>query len=1115
MAAEDPLVLMPRGVSRQPKLFDAAPFHRVIGLKFGLLPDDEASRNAVFEVHDFSKGTNNPTPPFSVLDPRFGPATTRDLPCATCNQRLRCPGHLARIVLPFPVYHCSFIREVVQDLPTICFFCSRCVFLEPKDPRDNALLQLHERMQATAAARDASAKAAALAAAQREKRRRGEPAKKRRKRGVKAKGAASAVAAAAPASRRRHRAGDGSDDAQQAAFESLCKDVAAAVAIMHKNSLAMRHLDIAFPPGGDYQQQRRTRIQAMGASLVRRRCPWCAEAQPRRYTQQTMQLRITTTWLPKDLESAQAAVEATTKRRANLRRSLTMRRRQAAAAGAPASAAEVADAVAEELRRAEKERLIAVERWREINAPFHQARARSMLQSVPAAHRRVMGMPDHPEAMVPCVMPVIPVARRRVVLCRATARTDLHHLSGRYTVINRTADALHAWARTATRDGREQNQLERQANVWTGQSTAGSGSSRAARTSGGDADVASQAQTQLFTAAMADGSTSVRTLGTEAMDLLFDPKHLGPNGPLLNSPLAKFEMIQNLHAQTVDNSGQRAPRGISHCGNFFTSLSCSLKGKPGLVRNTMVSKRVDHSGRAVISGDISLAPCQVGMPAVMTDALTMPERVTTRNLARLQRALLLGPRRQGGAAILERAVGERIELAHSAPTPEARLVLAGRLAIGDVLHRHLVDGDVVLINRQPTLHKHGIMGARVRRMGGHTLRINLIITSPFNADFDGDEMTVHVPQTLEARAEVLVLCSIAANLASPSSSTPCMGAVQDTLTAAFAASSLDARLHRAAMLRALAPVRTGVGMDALDGEGAVGLEPLRGLPAPAVRVRAADGTWACQWTGKQLLSVILRRYGVTYVRGMPSPGRSVLDAVDGGRCVMIQDGTLLAGQLGKRDLGDCKARNLVHLVALHRGSGAALRMLFEIQQAVQVWAAEQGITLNLKDMSTTAAVRAGIVEDVDALEAAISRVQRAGARAGNSTDAQHAAETRLIQVTSGGIMKRIEEVTVGDQAVPHPYFGLREILVSGAKGSIANLQQMVAAAGQQYVSDERLRHAPPSFGDVAPDGGGGGGRRGHPPAPGRRGRRGGRGGLGGGCEGVGVPVADDAAGAQV
>lgn len=96
---------------------------------------------------------------------------------------------------------------------------------------------------------------------------------------------------------------------------------------------------------------------------------------------------------------------------------------------------------------------------------------------------------------------------------------------------------------------------------------------------------------------------------------------------------------------------------------------------------------------------------------------------------------------------------------------------------GYVVERHLDDGDMVLFNRQPSLHKMSIMGHRVKVLPYSTFRMNLSVTTPYNADFDGDEMNLHVPQSYESLAEIKELMAVPKQILAPQANRPCMGIV--------------------------------------------------------------------------------------------------------------------------------------------------------------------------------------------------------------------------------------------------------------------------------------------------------------------------------------------------
>lgn len=113
------------------------------------------------------------------------------------------------------------------------------------------------------------------------------------------------------------------------------------------------------------------------------------------------------------------------------------------------------------------------------------------------------------------------------------------------------------------------------------------------------------------------------------------------------------------------------------------------------------------------------------------------------------------------------------------------------LNVGDTVERHLRDGDIVIFNRQPSLHRLSMMGFKVKIAPGKTLRFNECVCAPFNADFDGDEMNIHVPQTYEARAETLHLMGSHENIISPKSGDPIIALIQDFLTTSYLITSRE------------------------------------------------------------------------------------------------------------------------------------------------------------------------------------------------------------------------------------------------------------------------------------------------------------------------------------
>lgn len=138
------------------------------------------------------------------------------------------------------------------------------------------------------------------------------------------------------------------------------------------------------------------------------------------------------------------------------------------------------------------------------------------------------------------------------------------------------------------------------------------------------------------------------------------------------------------------------------------------------------------------------------------------------------------------------------------PTKVAFLEVINFWLLWSQVERHLQDGDFVLFNRQPSLHKMSIMGHRIRIMPYSTFRLNLSVTSPYNADFDGDEMNMHVPQSFETRAEVLELMMVPKCIVSPQANRPVMGIVQDTLLGCRKITKRDTFIEKVTILLTVA-----------------------------------------------------------------------------------------------------------------------------------------------------------------------------------------------------------------------------------------------------------------------------------------------------------------------
>ena len=238
------------------------------------------------------------------------------------------------------------------------------------------------------------------------------------------------------------------------------------------------------------------------------------------------------------------------------------------------------------------------------------------------------------------------------------------------------------------------------------------------------------------------------------------------------------KVVQYHVATLIDNDIPGIPPSVHRSGRSLKSIRQRLKGKEGRIRNNLMGKRVDFSARSVITPDPNIELDELGVPYKIAMNLTFPEKVNRINKTRLTKMIRNGPDIHPGAKNIIRIDSTKITIGDiNRDTLE--------LEIGDVVNRHLVNGDWVLFNRQPSLHRMSMMGHRVKCMTGNTFRLNISVTPPYNADFDGDEMNLHAPQSIATRIELRDIMGVIYQIISPRENKPIITIVQDTLVGVY------------------------------------------------------------------------------------------------------------------------------------------------------------------------------------------------------------------------------------------------------------------------------------------------------------------------------------------
>ena len=241
-----------------------------------------------------------------------------------------------------------------------------------------------------------------------------------------------------------------------------------------------------------------------------------------------------------------------------------------------------------------------------------------------------------------------------------------------------------------------------------------------------------------------------------------------------------WDLLQYHITTYIDNGISNVPPARHRSGQPLKTITERIKSKEGRFRHNLAGKRVNYSARTVISPDPRIKFNEVGVPKVIAMDLTIPEKVTDWNIKRLKKFVERGPENYPGANYVIRPDGAKKKI-----TQETQESLLEELENGFIVERHLIDGDISIFNRQPSLHRMSIMCHKIKVLPGKSFRLNPAVCTPYAADFDGDEMNLHIPQTEEARAEAEMLMPVQTQLISPKNGLNIIGCIEDSITGIY------------------------------------------------------------------------------------------------------------------------------------------------------------------------------------------------------------------------------------------------------------------------------------------------------------------------------------------
>ena len=475
-------------------------------------------------------------------------------------------------------------------------------------------------------------------------------------------------------------------------------------------------------------------------------------------------------------------------------------------------------------------------------------------------------------------------------------------------------------------------------------------------------------------------------------------------------------MLQYYIATMVDNNISGVASVAQRSGRPLKSIKERLNGKQGRVRGNLMGKRVDFSARSVITPDPNISISELGIPLKIAKNITRPVTVNKLNINYLLQLVKNGPDVYPGAKILKRKNGENISLKYIDRESIS-------LNFGDIVHRHILNGDGVLFNRQPTLHRMSMMCHIAKIMKeGNTFRMNVAVTKPYNADFDGDEMNLHMPQDIESEGELKNLAAVDYHIVSPANNQSIVGIFQDSLLGAFLFTNKQKSFTKQAAMNLL------MGIDNIN-----------------------VTLFESEITNFDIISSILPPLTLKYKTKMYNDSN-----VDNSNFIIdIKNGKMKSGTIDKSVFGSC-TKGIIQRICNDYSNETSKEFIDNIQSIVTDYMKEEGYSVGISDLIADAATNEAIS---DAISKKKNDVQQLiyQIRLGifeNKTGQTNVEEFEM-QVNNILNAAASEAGKLGRENLSKDN---RFVIMvnAGSKGSELNISQMIATLGQQNVDGKRI-----------------------------------------------------------
>lgn len=486
-----------------------------------------------------------------------------------------------------------------------------------------------------------------------------------------------------------------------------------------------------------------------------------------------------------------------------------------------------------------------------------------------------------------------------------------------------------------------------------------------------------------------------------------------------------YELLQWNVATLISNKIAGIVKNVQRSGKVIKSLTERIRGKSGRIRGNLLGKRVDQSARTVIGPDPLISIEEYGVPEKIAMINTFPDVVTKDNIEELLQIVRNGPNIHPGAKKIQRTEYDcfgnpspcMINLKHVDPN-------SVKLKVGDIVHRHLKNGDISLFNRQPSLHRMSMMAHKIVIVKGNTFKLNVFVCKPYAADFDGDEMNTFLPQSLQTRIELQEIAGVSKQIISPAKSTPIIGVAQDSMVGSYLLTKTDFATSGEKLFQYIMPniqLKSGINI---------------------FEERKKE-----KITGKELYSYILPNISLKNIK---------YDEKVYEKGVEIKNGNIIDGLMAKETLGG-GFNGIIQAINNQFGSKICRNFLDNLQRLVVSWLEDIGFTVGFGDAIPKTDIKDNIkkiIEDKKKESDNLIRKAQFGLYEPYLNNDLKMKKLELeIKNIGYSTTQEVENIVMNNLSKDNNFM---ISIKSGSKGNAGNLNQIMGTVGQRLIGVERI-----------------------------------------------------------